>query len=376
MYVVHVDRQRSLHGPDPARPARGGCPARRRPPGRRDRASRAASSRAAPGARRRGDGAADARRRALRLDPARRRARCAAAASTCSTATAVATRCSRFAVARLAARAAPAAHQAQPHAAARPAQLARRTAHCDRVVTVSEFVRDALVDAGLEPARVVSDPDRRRPRALPAAPARSGAARGARSASAPDELVIGNVSSLHRRKGIEELLRAYRAAAPRSARRAAARVCWSARRCEQWQPLARELGIADRVLFPGFREDVAASCCRSSTSTCCRRDHEALGTGALEAMAVGAARSWSSDVGGARRGGRAGHRACACRPATRERLAGAIESPAGDPARRRALGAAARARSAWRSTTAQVLAARMLALYEEVVQRGGASADA
>jgi glycosyltransferase involved in cell wall biosynthesis len=240
---------------------------------------------------------------------------------------------------------------------------------CDRVVAVSGFVADRLVAAGLEPARVARIPtavdvSHFRPRPRDAALAASlGIGAG--------DLVVGNVSSLHRRKGIEDLLRAF-ALLRRGPHGERLRGLLVGRQHAQWEPLARELGVADRVRFPGFRDDVAALLPLFDVYAL-PSHHEALGTGALEAMAAGCALV-VGDVEGLAEAVAPG---TGLRVPSRDpqRLADAIASLLADPARRAALGMAARARAvAEYSDTA--LADRMVSLYEEVLQKGGAPADA
>jgi glycosyltransferase involved in cell wall biosynthesis len=240
---------------------------------------------------------------------------------------------------------------------------------CDRVVAVSGFVRAQLVAAGLEAWRVVSIPTavdlaRFRPRPRDAALAASlGIGAG--------ELVIGNVSSLHRRKGIEELLRAF-ALLRRGPHGERVRGLLVGKNGAQWQPLARELGIADRVIFPGFREDVSELLPLFDVYAL-PSHHEALGTGALEAMAAGLALV-VGDVEGLAEAVAPGT-GLRVPPGDVARLAAAIASLLGDPARRRALGEAARARAV-AEYGREAQAARMLACYEEVLRVGGRAADA
>ena len=256
MYVVHVDRQRSFTGQ-----------IQRGPAPRSTRCARAGhrvgviahpGSELARRARergRRGARAADARRRALPVDPAR-----GARAARSRRRRAPLPRRARPGAARSRWRALARvphlrAHQAQPHRAARLRAASRVYRACDRIVTVSDFVRGAARRAPASSRRASSAS---RPRSISSASARGRATRRwpRRSASREGDLVVGNVSSLHRRKGIEELLRALRAAAARSARRARARPARRHSSTAQWQPLARELGVAERVRFPGFRDDV------------------------------------------------------------------------------------------------------------------------
>lgn len=239
---------------------------------------------------------------------------------------------------------------------------------CDRVVTVSGFVRRELVAAGLETWRVVSVPtavDLQRFR-----PGPRDAALAASLGIGAGDLVVGNVSSLHRRKGIEELLRAF-ARLRRGPHGERLRCLLVGSRHEQWLPLARELGVAERAIFPGFRDDVAALLPLFDVYVL-PSHHEALGTGALEAMAAGLALV-VSDVEGLAEAVAPGT-GLRVPPRDPERLAAAIESLLADPARRRALGEAAHARAV-AEYGSEALAARMLALYEDVLHPDARAAD-
>jgi glycosyltransferase involved in cell wall biosynthesis len=241
-------------------------------------------------------------------------------------------------------------------------------AACDRVVAVSEFVRARLVGAGLDPARVVTIPDAVDPgrfRPLP-----RDAALAASLGLAPDALVVGHVSSLHERKGVEELLRALAllCGGPHGER---LRGLFVGRQHARWEPLARELGLAQRVVFAGFREDVERVLPLCDVVALPSR-HEALGTAALEAMAAGCALVVSAGEGLAEAVAETG----VCVPARDpDTLARAIDALLGDPARRAVLGAAARERAASHYSD-RALAARTLRLYEEILQPGGRAADA
>ncbi len=239
---------------------------------------------------------------------------------------------------------------------------------CARVVAVSDFVRGQLVAAGVEPERVVSIPsavdlERFRPRPRDAALAASlGIASG--------DLVVGNVSSLHRRKGIEELLRAL-ALLRGGVHGARVRGLLVGRQHAQWQVLASELGVSDRVIFPGFRDDVERLLPLFDVYAL-PSHHEALGTGALEAMAAGCALVVSDVEGLAEAVRGTGLRVPPRDPVA---LSEALAALLGDPARRTALGSDARTRAVSHySDTA--LGERMLALYEEILHSGARSSDA
>jgi glycosyltransferase involved in cell wall biosynthesis len=240
---------------------------------------------------------------------------------------------------------------------------------CARVVAVSGFVRERMIAAGVDAARVACIPDavdleRFRPRPRDAALAQ---ALGIR----PGERVVGNVSSLHERKGIEELLRAFARLRQRPDG-AALRCLLVGRQHARWQALVGELGIEDGVLFPGFREDVPELLSLFDVYVLPSRN-EALGTGALEAMAAGRALV-VSDVEGLAEAvaDGTGLRVPSRDPA---RLADAIGSLLDAPERGAALGAAARERAV-AEYGAATHAARSLALYRDVLARRPRPADA
>jgi glycosyltransferase involved in cell wall biosynthesis len=238
---------------------------------------------------------------------------------------------------------------------------------CARVVAVSEFVRGQLVAAGVEPARVVTIPDAVDPELFRPRP--RDAELAASLGIVPGDLVVGNVSSLHRRKGIEELLRAL-ARLRRGVHGERVLGLLVGRQHAQWQGLVQELGIADRVRFPGFRDDVERLL--SLFDVYALPSHaEALGTGALEAMAAGCALV-VSDVGGlAEAVGETGLRVPPRDPVA---LSEAIAALLLDASRRSALGAAARARAvAHYSDT--LLGERTLALYQEILHSSARPSD-
>jgi glycosyltransferase involved in cell wall biosynthesis len=239
---------------------------------------------------------------------------------------------------------------------------------CARVVAVSEFVRGQLVAVGVEPERVVTIPDAVDPALFRPRP--RDAALAASLGIRAGDLVVGNVSSLHRRKGIEELLRAL-ALLRRGAHGERVRGLLVGRQHAQWQGLARELGLSDRVSFPGFREDVERLLPLFDVYAL-PSHHEALGTGALEAMAAGCALVVCDVEGLAEAVRETGLRIPPRDPVA---LSEAIAALLGDPARRTALGAAARARAISHYSDA-ALAERMLALYAEVLHSGPRPSDA
>ena len=99
------------------------------------------------------------------------------------------------------------------------------------------------------------------------------------------ETVIGCVSSLHRRKGIEEILLAFKILLdwlPDSK----LTCLLVGRNWQRWAELAKDLKIDDRVVFTGFKQDVPEVLTLFDIFVLPSRD-EGLGTSILEAMAAG-----------------------------------------------------------------------------------------
>ncbi len=207
------------------------------------------------------------------------------------------------------------------------------------VISVSEFVRESLLEDKIAGEKVVTihdavDVERFSPR-----PKDSELL--AELDIAPDELVVGSVSSLHRRKGIDAILAAFarlRAALPGRK----LRCVLTGKNFEQWEPLAEELGVREHVTFPGFQTDVPRYLSILDVYVLPSRK-EALGTSIIEAMAMGLPvvvsraggirESVTEEVG------------IALEDPTPEALAEALRGLLEDPERRRSLGAAGRQRA-------------------------------
>lgn len=235
---------------------------------------------------------------------------------------------------------------------------------CERIVTVSEHVRRVLVDAGVDPERVeaiptVVDPEVFVPRPRDPELMRS-------LGLDPDDVVIGNLSSLHARKGIDDVLRAYvrLRKGPHGAR---LKCLLAGKQREPWAELARRLGVSDGVVLPGFRDDVPAILSLFDVYVLMSRE-EALGTSVLEAMAMERP-VVVSDVGGLVE---------SVAPETGIRVprgdvgavVTAVEGLLGDRERARRMGIAGRERVV-RSFSPDALLARTFALYERVLAASG-----
>ncbi len=231
----------------------------------------------------------------------------------------------------------------------------------DRVVAISEYVREGLVAAGIDPTKLEMIPDgidvehfRPQPRDVDLA-ASLGIAAG--------DLVIGSVCSLHARKGIEEILRAF--ALLRQAPCGARLKCLLVgKRWEQWAALAEQLGVREHVLFPGFRRDVREMLAQLDVYLLPSR-REAGGTSVLEAMAMerpvvasdvgGLAESLTSETG------------VSIPAQDAPALATATRALLEDPQRAARLGRAARQRVVSLYSN-QALIERTLALYERTLK--------
>jgi len=232
---------------------------------------------------------------------------------------------------------------------------------------VSEYVRQILVDAGVSPGKVEAIPDAVDLDAFVPRPRDPALMR--ELGLDPDDVVIGNLSSLHVRKGIEDVLRAY--ARLRRGRFGARLKCLLAgKQCDQWRPLVRELGIEDGVVFPGFREDVPAIVSLFDVFVLMSR-REALGTSVLEALAMerpvvaanvgGLVESVTEETG------------VRCEPGDIDGVVAAVEGLLADPERAQRLARAGRARVVAHYSD-RMLADKSLAIYERVVRKRPAPA--
>ena len=152
----------------------------------------------------------------------------------------------------------------------------------DRVVTVSEYVRQLLIEDGLQPDHIVAihdsvDVERFSPRPPPLELAREWGIE-------PHHVVLGNVSSLHHRKGIDLVLRAFASLRDLSDFENF-RCLLIGKRWERWKELIAELGLADKVIVPGFYTEIPDALALFDLYVLPSRE-EALGTSVVEAMAT------------------------------------------------------------------------------------------
>ena len=154
---------------------------------------------------------------------------------------------------------------------------------CSKVVTVSEYTKRILREDGVAEEHMQTihdsvDIDRFKP-----LPKVTNLAKELKIKE--EELVVGSVASLHRRKGIEEILRAFKILQDTLPGRKI-KCLLVGKRWQRWATLAEELGIREQVIFTGFRRDVAELLSLLDIYVLPSRD-EALGTSIIEAMAMG-----------------------------------------------------------------------------------------
>ncbi len=230
---------------------------------------------------------------------------------------------------------------------------------CDRVVCISDFVRRLSIDDGLPERKLTTirtavDIDRW----TPGPP--DGELREELGIAANDH-VVGHVSTLVKRKGVDWLLQA---TAQLLQRRPGLpiRLLIVGEACRKWQPLTDELGLTDRVIYPGFRTDAERLIRLMDLFVLPSRD-EGLGTAVVEAMACGTA-VIGSNVGGIPE---------AVTPdvgllfetGDTDGLSNAIETLLDDAPRRQAMAAAARQRAV-EHFSVKAMVDQMAALYHEL----------
>jgi glycosyltransferase involved in cell wall biosynthesis len=178
----------------------------------------------------------------------------------------------------------------------------------------------------------------------------------------PDETVIGSVGQLRGEKNPERLLRVCAAVAP--GRRFRVLVAGDGVLREKLAVLARELGLAERVLFLGVVGD-PADCYRAMDVFALSSDTEQMPLAVLEAMAAGLP-VVSTDVGDVSAMLSPENRGCVVPAAREDAYAACLAALLDDGARRAALGRANRARCvAEYEVTAMVRAYHRL--YREVL---------
>lgn len=228
----------------------------------------------------------------------------------------------------------------------------------DVVIAISDGVRDALVRAGVDAARIRVVPSGVDVDAMTAAPAARAALRREWNVD-EDDVLIAVLGVLEKRKGHDVLLSAALLPALGNRRVRYVFVGEGKTRDVLTEAVGR-LGLP--VVFAGFRTDVAA-CLAAADVVAMPSRQEGLGVAALEAMAA-ARPVVASRVGGLREAVDPGVTGLLVPPDDPAALATALGTLASDPARRERFGAAGRARILARYTGAR-MADGTLACYGE-----------
>lgn len=199
----------------------------------------------------------------------------------------------------------------------------------------------------------------------PMSPEARAAARRSLGAGA-DDLLVGLVSKVWEGKGHADLLAAAAALAPHHPRLRLAFVGEGPLRASLEAEAAR-LGLAGAVRFAGFRDDVPAVTAALDVA-CLPSRFEGMGRVVLEAMACGVP-VVASRVGGIPDLVRDGETGLLVPPGDPAALAAALDRLLADAARRRAMGAAAAARSADPRYDVRMMVRGIERVYEEVLAR-------
>lgn len=238
----------------------------------------------------------------------------------------------------------------------------------DRIIAVSGAVARELVEAGFDPRQVVTIPNGIDLRPFAAA----GAVR-----RRPFGYRVGTAARLSPQKGLDVLIEAA-ARVVRQEPRARFVIGGEGPERPRLEEMIRARGLADRVVLPGFVDDVPGFLADLDVYVLSSR-YEGLPLAVLEAMAAGLP-VVATDVGGVREAvvdGQTGVLVPAGDPVA---LAGAILELLRDPDRARALGRAGRQR-AEAEFDAELMASRVTELYREIAlspraRRGGVSRPA
>ena len=231
----------------------------------------------------------------------------------------------------------------------------------DRVVTVSRFVGDHLVSAGVPAERISAVPT-----GIDLAPYRD-----APPGTLRDELglpanaqLVGTVAILRRKKGHAELLEAVPEVL---ARFPDCHVVFAGDGPQQPNLEARiaELGLGERVHLLGLRRDVP-NVLRSLDVFVLPTHQEALGTAFIEAAAAGVA-TVGTRVDGVPEAIAEGETGLLVPVNDSPAIAAAIVALLADPSRRAAMGAAGRARVA-RQYSREAMAEGMVAVYRRLLR--------
>jgi len=235
--------------------------------------------------------------------------------------------------------------------------IGARYALYDRVIAISEEIRRVLLKAGVPERKVVCVPSAADLRAVEK-PVSHDALTDTLGLT-PDAIVIGVVAQLIERKGHAYLLRAFSdiaAAIPQ------ARLVFFGRGplADKLRAQANELNVGDKVILPGFRDDMA-ELMGAIDLIVHPATAEGLGVALLEAAAARRP-IIASAVGGIPEVIRDGETGILVRPRDVNALARSVLRVLRDPALARRLGEGARARVAARHSV-PAMSAGNLAVY-------------
>jgi glycosyltransferase involved in cell wall biosynthesis len=230
----------------------------------------------------------------------------------------------------------------------------------DRVVTSGEAIRRIVVDAGVPPRRVIAIPAGVDLDAFPFR-ARAPETRAALGLTPP---VLGSVAMFRGSKGHAHLIQAF--ARVRAARPTATLLLVGDGIRRTWvEGLAREAGLADRVVFTGFRADVPALLAAMDCFVLASTRTEGVPQSLLQALAVGVP-VVASDVGGVPEVVVDGVTGLLAAHGSAEALAARIDAVLDDAAAAERRAAAGRALVERRFSHAASIA-RLLELYDELL---------
>jgi glycosyltransferase involved in cell wall biosynthesis len=229
------------------------------------------------------------------------------------------------------------------------------------VVAISEEVRRRLLAAGVRAERIhVIHSAVEPPAGLPGAVGRAAARQ---RFGIDDELAIGVVAALERRKGHDVLFRALARLAKPGGLHVRCLVCGDGSERAALERLARDLGIASAVEFLGEQRQVADVLAALDVFVMPSR-HEGLGVAILEAMAMGLP-VVASAVGGIPEAVAAGRTGLLVQPEDPDALAEAISALGRDREHACRMGSAGRDR-VLAEFSMSAMASRYERLYDEL----------
>ena len=261
-------------------------------------------------------------------------------------------------------------HEESPAAVRRFYSALERLASrwCDRIVTVSEFHRTWAIELGMcSPRRIMAIPNgiaevvRNREVGIAEVRREMGARQG--------DLVILSMARLAPDKGLEYLIEAA-TMLPATGRPIRIVIAGDGPERDRLEQRAGRLGVTDRVVFLGFRQDVGALLAATDLVVLPSL-REGLSIALLEAMAAGKP-IIATSIGSQREVASRADMARLVRPADALALSQAIVSLAGDEALMASLGASARALYQSRYTENRMLQSYKRLYFDLLAAKGPA----